>query len=274
MDEKMMKVKRFEVAKADAQADIRLINQYSLKELSPEEVYCFSLVLCDNEIDRDLERFSDRSLKKLAKLFVGKPGVKDHSWSTNNQVSRLYRAEVEETGKQTKDGRPLLRLRGNAYMLNNETNKPLIENIDAGIVKEISVGVGMKACNCSVCGKALRFSWQAGNYQCENEHTKGLTYNGQLCHGVLDEPVDAYEFSFVAVPAQPGAGTTKGLTMASAHETLLKMPVEELAQMPEANEALIKHLKMAQLSAEERQKRAELIKMYSKKNEELRRKIK
>ena len=46
------KLKSFSVTKADAEKDIALINQFSLKELKPEDVCCFSLVLCDNEVDR------------------------------------------------------------------------------------------------------------------------------------------------------------------------------------------------------------------------------
>ena len=42
------KLKSFNLTKADAEKDIDLINQYSLKELKPEDVMCFSLVLCDN----------------------------------------------------------------------------------------------------------------------------------------------------------------------------------------------------------------------------------
>ena len=34
--------------------------------------------LCDNEIDRDWERFSPETLKGLAPLFVGKSGIFDH----------------------------------------------------------------------------------------------------------------------------------------------------------------------------------------------------
>ena len=34
-------------------------------------------------------------------------------------------------------------------------------------------------------------------------------YKGKLCYGVLSEPEDAYEWSFVAVPAQRSAGVTK-----------------------------------------------------------------
>ena len=40
-------------------------------------------------------------------------------------------------------------------------------------------------------------------------HRKGQAYDGKSCHAILDEPADAYEWSFVAVPAQRGAGVTK-----------------------------------------------------------------
>ena len=65
------KLKSFNLTKADAEKDIDLINQYSLKELKPEDVMCFSLVLCDNEVDRDCEKFTQESLEALAKMFVG-----------------------------------------------------------------------------------------------------------------------------------------------------------------------------------------------------------
>ena len=40
-------------------------------------------------------------------------------------------------------------------------------------------------------------------------HIKGREYGGKLCHRILCDPTDAYEWSFVAVPAQPAAGVTK-----------------------------------------------------------------
>ena len=46
-----------------------------------EEVYTFSVRLCDNEIDRDGERFDEQTLRELAALFIGKSGIFDHCWS-------------------------------------------------------------------------------------------------------------------------------------------------------------------------------------------------
>jgi len=200
-----MITKSFRVTKASAEADIALINQYALTELKPEDVFCFSVVLCDNEVDRDLERFTDEALEALAGMFVGKTGIKDHDWSTDNQVARIYRAEVESTGELTKDGREQKQLVGSVYMLRNEKTEPLIASIEGGITKEVSVGFSARRCSCSICGE--RMTWLG--FCAGDGHEKGKSYDGQTCVGLLEDPLDAYEFSFVAVPAQPRAGVTK-----------------------------------------------------------------
>ena len=68
--------KAAEVAAAPAEAvsaeELRLINTYTRRNLSAEEVYVFSVTLCDNDVDRDNERFTVESLFALEKLFVGK----------------------------------------------------------------------------------------------------------------------------------------------------------------------------------------------------------
>jgi len=55
------------------------INRYTRREFKSDEVYTFSVVLCDNEIDRDNERFTTDALQKLATLFLGKTGIFNHS---------------------------------------------------------------------------------------------------------------------------------------------------------------------------------------------------
>jgi hypothetical protein len=66
--DRINKFKSVSTIPADPQADIALINQYSVKELTPQDVFCFSIILCDNEVDRDTERFTTASLDKLAPL--------------------------------------------------------------------------------------------------------------------------------------------------------------------------------------------------------------
>ena len=184
--------------------ELEQIHQFSRKELTAEEVYTFSVRLCDNEIDRDGERFSPQALETLAEKFVGKSGIFDHEWSARGQTARIYRAEVvREPEATTRAGDPLCYVKGYAYMLRTEANRDLIAEIDAGIQREVSVGCAVERSVCSVCGEDIR-----DREKCR--HIRGRTYNGKLCWAELDGVTDAYEWSFVAVPAQPGAGVLKG----------------------------------------------------------------
>ena len=60
------------------EAELEAIARYSRRRLTAEEVYTFPLVLCDNDLDRDHECFTDAALEKLAVLFRGKTGIFDH----------------------------------------------------------------------------------------------------------------------------------------------------------------------------------------------------
>ena len=183
-----------------AREDMILINRLSKAELTPEQVYTFAIRLCDNEIDRDWERFDGEALETLSSLFVGKSGIFDHNWSAGGQTARLYKTEVCREGGMTGAGDGCQYLKGYAYMLRSEKNEALIEEIEAGIKKEVSVGCSVAGRNCSICGK-------------ENcEHQGGKRYGGKLCFFTLREPTDAYEWSFVAVPAQRKAGVIKGFS--------------------------------------------------------------
>ena len=73
------------------QEDLAQINRFARSELTEEQVYIFSVRLCDNEVDRDFERFDGDALAKLGELFVGKSGIFDHQWSAQGQTARIYR---------------------------------------------------------------------------------------------------------------------------------------------------------------------------------------
>lgn len=192
--------------------ELKLIGKFARKELTKEEIYTFSVILCDNEIDRDNEKFTIPALKTLAELFVGKTGIFDHNMSSKDQNARVYATEVvtDETRK-TSDGEPYTYIKAKAYMVRTEKNKDLIAEIDAGIKKETSVGCSVKVISCSICGKNIKTEG------CE--HQKGKYYGGKLCCFLLEEPADAYEWSFVAVPAQKNAGVIKAFNPLSDSES-------------------------------------------------------
>ena len=173
--------------------DLELIGQYTRRTLAAEEVYTFPVILCDNDIDRDGERFSVPALEKLAQLFVGRTGIFDHDPKGKNQTARIYRCQVErQEGKQTAAGEPYHCLRASAYLLRTAGNQDLIREIDGGIKKEVSVGCSVGRAVCSICGADRRKD------PCH--HRPGEIYEGKICHVVLEDPTDAYEWSFVAVP--------------------------------------------------------------------------
>ncbi len=180
---------------------MKLINRYTRREYAEDEVYTFSVVLCDNEIDRDFEQFSPETLEKLCEMFVGKTGISDHDAKASNQIARIYDCNVEYPQNEYNSvGQQLVRLRAMAY-IPKDGNEEFIRSIDSGIKKEVSVGCSVSKRYCSVCGCDLTVD------SCS--HIKGKKYNTELCYHILKEPTDAYEWSFVAVPAQRGAGVTK-----------------------------------------------------------------
>ncbi len=196
-----------------AKEELELINTYTRNPLSENEVYCFNLTLCDNEVDRDFERFSVDALKALIPLFEGKTGIADHNMSSSNQKARIFRTWLEEDEtKKTSAGEAYTALRAKAYMLITEENRDMIEQIEGGIKKEVSVGCSMGSMTCSICGKDMK------NHECK--HQKGRYYGKKLCHGILGDAKDAYEWSFVAVPAQKNAGVTKAFTRSQTEKTV------------------------------------------------------
>lgn len=182
--------------------ELELINKYTKRNFSADEVYTFSVVLCDNEIDRDFECFDGDALDILAELYVGKSGIFDHNPTAENQTARIYKCEAETVlGRKTSYGAPYKRITAKAYLPRGEKNSELILALDSGIRKEVSVGCSMGKSTCSICGAETR------DGRCS--HIKGRKYGDKLCYAVLSEPKDAYEWSFVAVPAQREAGVIK-----------------------------------------------------------------
>lgn len=174
--------------------DLELINKYARHELSADEIYTFSAVAADSQVDRDYEYFPPETLEQLAKLFVGTTIISDHDPKAGNQTARVFRSYT----KQREDG--VTQLIVDAYTT-KDGNEDFIQKVESGIVKEVSVGCAVSQRLCSVCGKDFGFDG------CH--HRKGRSYNGKSCVVALSGATDAYEISFVAVPAQREAGVIR-----------------------------------------------------------------
>ena len=181
-------------------AQMEAINALAKGTLTAEDVYVFSVRLCDDQVDRDMERFDTAALYPLAKLFIGRTGIVDHQWRSDNQVARIFQTQVVQ-----EDG--VRYIKAWAYIRRGGQADEVIADIEAGIKKEVSVGCAMGSAVCSICGSEYGTCG----------HHKGESYDGQVCHAILKEPMDAYEFSFVAVPAQRDAGVIKALGRGHRH---------------------------------------------------------
>jgi hypothetical protein len=76
------------------EGQLKAINALARAALTEDQVYVFSLRLCDDQVDRDYERFDTAALGELAGMFVGKSGILDHQWSAKSQVARIFEAGV------------------------------------------------------------------------------------------------------------------------------------------------------------------------------------
>ena len=206
--------------------ELEKVNGFTRSDVTADEVYAFPIVLCDNEIDRDGERFSVSALEELSGLFVGKTGIFDHDPKGSNQTARIYECEVRtDDSRVTSCGEAYTFLYAKAYMMRTEGNRDLITEIEGGIKKEVSVSCAVSGRRCSICG-CDRTENPCG-------HVKGRSYGGKVCCDILDGAADAYEWSFVAIPAQTEAGVRKRFGGTDSGEAAVLR--SELARAQEEN---------------------------------------
>ena len=219
-------------------AQMEAINAQAKGKLRPEDVYVFCVRLCDDQPDRDMDCFDTQALPMLTRMFIGKTGVLDHQWRSDNQVARIFETQVvRDLG--------ISYIKAWAYIRRGGHADELIADIEAGIKKEVSVGCAMASSICSICGSEYGTCG----------HQKGEHYDGQLCCAILRDPVDAYEFSFVAVPAQRASGVLKAM---SGKAPALKALAEEYGAQAEYRTLY----KQAQLGAKyEKQIQDEVVRL-------------
>lgn len=223
---------------------LKEINKFTRRDFSADELYVFDVVLCDNRTDRDNERFSLESLEKMKELFIGKTGIFDHSMRGEKQTARIFSASLSTDNEIcVENEEPYTQLKASCYMVRTESNKDLITEIDGGIKKEVSVSCSCRSHICSVC---KREHLSAG---CS--HVKGKYYGTKKCCVILDDVYDAYEWSFVAVPAQKAAGVVKRFREAAREEMdddYKDRLIEECAQEVKSDIIRLSFLSMDEIS--------------------------
>lgn len=193
-------------AQEASESELEKINKFTLDPLTAEDVFTFKTMIGDNELDdRNKAPFTAEALRDLKELYVGTTVIKDHSRSAENQIARVYDTELITSDKNNGRGEKHTELIGKCYMVKTADNEALIKEIKAGIKKEVSSSCVPKRAICSICG--------TDNMKKYCRHFPGEMYDvkgkEQECLMLLDGAKAAYELSFVAVPAQPRAGTVK-----------------------------------------------------------------
>lgn len=194
--------------------DLKKINKYAVIPVKAEDVFIFKVTMADNEQDdRNFMPFDLKALQALKKLYPGKTMLKDHSRRADSQIARIYDTElVQNASKQTELGELHTELDAKVYMIRTESNKDLIAEIAGGIKKEVSTSCTPEKMVCNICGtdnmqKYCRH-WPGVEYTIEDGSATGTK---KRCKMLLSGAKEAYELSFVAVPAQPRAGTHKSV---------------------------------------------------------------
>ena len=97
-------------------------------------------------------------------------------------------------------------------MIKTDSNKDLISEIIGGIKKEVSTSTVPEKMVCNICGvdnmKDWCRHWPGREYDVADATGKSTK---KRCKMLLHGAKEAYELSFVAVPAQPRATTHKSI---------------------------------------------------------------
>ena len=54
--------------------ELSRIHQYTRRPMAAEELHTFTVVLCDNEVDRDYQRFSVEASARIGAVIFGEDG--------------------------------------------------------------------------------------------------------------------------------------------------------------------------------------------------------
>lgn len=153
-------------------------NKY--RNIFSEETHMFDIVLCNNDIDKDNERFTSDSLFQMAKMFSGIKVFLGDRHAENDCVGRILTCNVVTTSQKNKLGHPLLELRAKAYIFKHN-NEDIIDGIVSGRIQHVSVGTAVNHSSCSIC------------HSSDCSHVPGLFYNDMRCYRNLDDISDVYE---------------------------------------------------------------------------------
>jgi hypothetical protein len=175
------------------------INGFALKELTADDVYVRKFLLCHSAVDRDRERFPEAILDDFAATLPGKSLLAVHDrrslplglWfdtATEEMSVEQFKSLTGVTATVPAGKATVKVLWAWSYLLQKEFNAQVMENMDAGIYRHVSIG------------------FAAADIVAIKTET-----NGPVLYYEYVGPGEAQEGSLVWLGAQPGATTQKVL---------------------------------------------------------------
>lgn len=200
--------------------ELELINKHSslTLPLTRDNVYTFTFKLCDNEIDKNGECFSEETLREIAKMSVGKRGyIREFPESIPHKcMPIIYDWQlVTDSVKKTSYGVPYCLIIASAFIFKCKETEGFIVSLKSHNAREVSLGVGIVTRECSICGQDTR----AGSCR----HKAGKTYNGVLCYHSLKDVNEFYEWQIAIKEIE-----TKDVKRDENKEQTCCNPVKEL----------------------------------------------
>lgn len=174
--------------------DLAKINKFTVKPVESKDVVVYTALLIDDKITRNHTQYNKDFQSMLLSLpagegnFIGSPILfgenKDHQHTASSQVGRIFDA-WQVVSKEKNYG-----VMAKIYLL-KETNEDLINKINSGVLKEMSISTKVEMPLCSICRQNVSVC----------DHTPGQ--NG--CHIIMSGKGFVAEASFVAVPGSNSA---------------------------------------------------------------------
>lgn len=182
-----------EIEKIAVNDEITSVQKEMIKRFLPQnerndyinwkDYYVFKIILCNNDVDKDHDKFSIQALYQIRDMAIGKNGILDTMPNNKSNIARIFDCSVEyDKGKTTIDGEPLLYVQAYAFLDKRISDGcgAIAQKIKEGFYNEVSVG-------CSIY-KSHKESFFDSEFALEYEIT------------VIDSISDLYEWSIVQKP--------------------------------------------------------------------------
>ena len=183
MEDKHMHVRGANNRRTPNKVELEKINLYTRHRLSANNVWSFDILLCNNAVDRDGERFTLETLTQMLNKVVG---VSGHFSEAPYFSMRIYQAWIQhERGELVAENEPLASLWVKAYVERIPKNEELIAKLMDSV--EVSISCSVRTVECSICSKPF-------NHCC---HKKGKLYENVPCHHRLIGFDEFYEFLLI-----------------------------------------------------------------------------